>query len=317
MTFMRSFPRALAILITAAVLAACSAGSANKVVPSAVQDHRVTRASWIDPAAKRGALLYVSDEDAGTVFIYTYPGLKPAGSLSGFSTQAGMCVDPKSGNVWITDTLGSDIVEFAHGGTTPIETLGDGAGFADGCAVNPVDDDLAVANNTVGGDDPGDVVIYPGGSGTPATYYDRRVLLMYYPAYDPQGNLFVDAQWYGHGGRLRLDELTSGGKKLSNVPWHGPKITQPSNVQYAGGNLAVGDGSTGTIYQTSGGSVLGTTTLNNACYVNQFYIERSRVIAPSFCNSIGIVSVYNYPAGGDAVRSLTGFQFPYGVVVSR
>ncbi len=71
----------------------------------------------------------MSDEDAGTVLIYTYPGLKPAGSLSGFSTPAGMCVDPKSGNVWITDTLRSDVVEFAHGGTTPIQTLTDGDGI--------------------------------------------------------------------------------------------------------------------------------------------------------------------------------------------
>jgi len=316
MTIVRSFPQALTILIAAAALAACSARLTNQVVPAAAQAHRAARASWIDPAAKRGALLYVSDEDAGTVLVYTYPGLKPAGSLSGFSTPAGMCTD-KAGNVWITDTLGSDVVEFAHGGTTPIQTLGDGAGFADGCAVNPVDGDLAVANNTVGGDDPGDIVIYPGGSGTPAAYYDRHVFLMYFPAYDPEGNLFVDSSSFGHRGRFRLDELPSGGKKLVNVPWQGPKIARPANVQYAGGVLAVGDGVTGTIYQTSGGSVIGQTTLNNACGVNQYYIKRNRVIVPSFCNSTGVVSIYDYPAGGDAVKSLTGFQFPYGAVVSR
>ncbi len=64
--------------------------------------------------------------------------------------------------------------------------------------------------------------------------------------------------------------------------WQGPKIERPANVQYADGSLALGDGTTGTVYRTSGGSVTGKTTLNDACYVKQFYIERKSLIVPTF-----------------------------------
>jgi len=317
MTILRSFPRDLTILIAAAVVTACSGASTTQGIPAAGQAQRLARPSWIDPAAKNGALLYVSDSGAKTVLVYTYPGLQPAGTLTGFSSPAGLCVD-KSGNVWVTDTLKSDVVEFAHGGTTPIKTLTDGEGYVGACAVNPVNGDLAIVNNTVGGDDPGNVVIFPAGSGTPVTYSDRHVLVMDFAAYDPQGDLFVDAQWFGHHGRLRLDELPSGGKKLLNVHWQGPQIKRGSNVQYADGSLALGDGTTGTVYRTSGGSVTGKTTINGACYVEQFYIERKSLIVPTFCSdSSGEILIYDYPAGGNAVKTLTGFEFPFGVTVSR
>jgi hypothetical protein len=233
-----------------------------------------------------------------------------------------MCVDSKSRNVWVTVTLKSDVVEFAHGGTTPIETLTDGEGYVDGCAVSSVNGDLAIVNGTVGGDDPGNVVVFPRGSGTPATYSDRNAFLMYFPSYDPQGDLFVDASQYGRHERFRLDELLSGGKKLLNVPWQGPTIARPSNVQYADGNLAVGDANTGTIYQSSGGRIIGETTLNNPCYngqffMAQFYIERNKIVVPSLCKSVGQVFIYDYPAGGKAVKILSDAQFPYGAVVSR
>jgi len=318
MTILRSFQRDLTILIAATVLTACNSASTTPAVPAAAEAHRPVRPSWIDSAAKHGALLYISDLDASTVLVYTYPGLKPAGTLSGFSSPAGLCVDPRSGNVWVTDTLKSDVVEFAHGGTTPIKTLTDGEGYVGACAVNPLNGDVAIVNNTVGGDDPGNVVIFPAGSGTPVTYSDRHVLVMDFAAYDPQGNLFVDAQWYGHHGRLRLDELPSGAKKLINVPWEGPKIYRGSNVQYVDGSLAVGDGTTGTVYRTSGGSVTGKTIINGACYVEQFFIERKSLIVPTFCSdSSGEILIYDYPAGGNAVKSLTGFEFPFGVAVSR
>ena len=51
------------------------------------------------------ALLYVSDPDAGKVFVYSYPALKPAGMLTGINAPTGMCVDKTTGNVWITKTI--------------------------------------------------------------------------------------------------------------------------------------------------------------------------------------------------------------------
>jgi len=88
-------------------------------------------------------------------------------------------------------------------------------------------------------------------------------------------------------------------------------------VQYDGSNLAIGDEKRAIIYQVSGGTVVGTTTLRGACLVQQFFIDGAHVIVPTVCGSNGEVSIYNYPAGGAPIERLTGLKAPFGAVVSR
>jgi hypothetical protein len=83
--------------------------------------------SWMDPSAKAGALLYISDFNNSSVYVYSWPKLKAVGTLTGFTNPQGLCTD-KAQNVWISNTGGANLEEFAHGGTTPIATLSD-AGF--------------------------------------------------------------------------------------------------------------------------------------------------------------------------------------------
>ena len=104
--------------------------------------------SWMAPGAKGHTLLYVSNYDGNDVFVYTYPGGKLVGTLTGFYGPDGVCAD-KKGDVWIVNDYetnsGENIVEYKHGGTTPIATVYDPAYVPTNCSVNPINGDLAVA----------------------------------------------------------------------------------------------------------------------------------------------------------------------------
>ena len=57
--------------------------------------------------------------------------------------------------------------------------------------------------------------------------------------------------------------------------------------------------------------------LNNVCLINQYFIDGDKVIVPGYCNKSSSVSIYNYPAGGFPIKTITGFTFAYGAVISR
>src|ERR1700722_5038570 len=234
--------------LSAAVAAAILAGATVDASGTTAQirssgTHTSPVRARMSSNARRRALLYVSDSSAGTVFVYSYPGLRPMGAISSFDFPAGLCVDPQTGDFWVTDSTATTVYEFAHGGTEPIRTLQAGGDeYPDACAVNPTNGDLAAANVTFGGDDPGDVLIFKGGTGTPRTYQLRHAFDVDFLGYDNSGNLFVDTS---EGAGFRLDELRSGAKKFVHIPWKGPAIASPGGVQYDNGSLAVGDAEKG------------------------------------------------------------------------
>ena len=90
-------------------------------------------------------MLYASDSSADLVKVFSYPRGKLVGTLTGFQTPQGMCVD-KAGNVFITNSGAAQILKYAHGGTTPIATIADPGEHPIGCAISPVNGDLAATN---------------------------------------------------------------------------------------------------------------------------------------------------------------------------
>lgn len=305
--------------LAAQALIACSAASLapggqalSGIAPASVPG---VRSSWIDPRAKGAALLYVSDSNASTVFVYSYPQLRPVGQLTGFYLPAGLCVNRRNGNVWVTDTFKNKVFEYAHGGTTPIREVYDSGAYVRACAVNPKTGDLAVLTDAT--DDPSRVIIFKPGHSTSTTYSDyEHAYSMFFDAYDPSGNLFADGTHYVVG-HVTLEELAKGAGKLTNIPWNGPAIRYPSGAQYDGTYFAIGDERKHLIYQTNNGTVVSTTTLKGACLLQQFFVYEGLVVASSWCGSSGDVLIYRYPAGGHPVRSLSGFKEPFGVVMSR
>jgi hypothetical protein len=90
--------------------------------------------SWMLPQAESSnVLLYVAGEGTGDEYIYDYPSGKSVGVLTGLSGPEGGCVDAK-GDVYIAEFGNDSLVEFAHGGTKPINTYTPG-GEPMGCSV--------------------------------------------------------------------------------------------------------------------------------------------------------------------------------------
>jgi hypothetical protein len=274
------------------------------------------------PDAKNQDLLYVAN--VYTVSVYSYPRGKLVGRLKGFSAASGECVD-KEGDVFVTSEVGEKIVEYAHGGTTPIETLPAAAEHPLGCALDPTTGNLAVT--TFGNNSGGNVAIYSQGNGTPTTYTDPDILEYYLCGYDDNGNLFVDGlSPPNSGSHFVLAELPKGSGTFTNITLN-QHIALPGGVQWDGRYLAVADQDASAIYRfrisKGSGTKVHSTLLGSPAFdVFQFYIDGKTVIAPNDY-SIGSktgwnVLYYGYPAGGTPTKAITkAVREPRGVVISR
>jgi hypothetical protein len=264
--------------------------------------------SWMKPDLMSRTLLYVSDTSAHYVEVYTYPGLKYVGRLTGFAWPAGECAD-KAGNVWIADAGGA-MYEYAHGGTSPINTITQDMYIPSGCAIDPKTGDLAVANGNV------QVEIFPAGSNSPIAYRDFNFSQTTSLSYDRQDNLFVDG--LDTNGMFHYAELPAGGEAFTDITLNGFPIgnSSPGGVRWDGSYIVVSD-SQSTIYRTQGSNVVGTTSLQATC-VFGFYIVPSRaIIAPDQCSN-NLVGTYAYPAGGAPIKTIgSGLATPYDAVLSR
>ncbi len=309
-----------AVVVASATLAGCAAGGSSS--PSVPVDRAVgassSRAgSWMSPSAKQSDLLYVSDVSAGVVDVYSYPGGKRRGRLTGFDRPHGQCVD-KAGDVFVTDSGASQILEYAHGGTTPIATLSDSGNFPHGCAVDPKTGDLAVTNLPPDAGK-GNISIYRHAQGTAKNYVIANFAFYYFCGYDGSGNLFVDGT--DDRSDFLFAQLAVGTKKFTPVTLDQP-ITFPAGVQWDGTHLAVGDqvniSGPSEVYEFtmngSTGTKVGSTPLANSCDVLQFWIAGATVVVPNDCSPN--VMFFNYPAGGQSTKTIGSKLQPSGVAVS-
>jgi hypothetical protein len=318
-------------LAAAALLSACGSGATpnaaaplgpERVAQPATIAARVTHPvalqpdrspSWMDPAAAKGSLLYISDMVRGRVYAYAYPSGKRAGSLTGFYQPQGVCADG-NGNVWVVNTGTAQVIEYAHGGTAPIATLDDPNQNPVGCAIDPKNGNLAVSNLSDIRGGPGSISLYKKAQGTPKLYRSKAFQNLYFLGYDSAGNLFVDGIAV-HKGYFALGEMAHGSKTIATVRLSGPTIAFPGGVQSDGTNMAIGDQVGAVVYQISGTTVESSTPLEKACIVGQFVISGGKIVAPNLCTS-GNALFYNYPAGGSPTKTLKNLAFPIAATIS-
>jgi hypothetical protein len=306
---------ALGIAAAAAQLYGCSAGGSSALgIPRSVQSSDLRR-SWIAPDAKRHDLLYLGDEEADAVYVYSWPGLKLKGTLSGLDAPNGLCADA-AGDVFVTNEDKSQILEYAHGGTSPINTLSDSGEYPVGCSVDPSTGNLAVTNIDTLRGGTGDVAIYPDASGTPTTYTAPNFYYYFFCGYDSDGDLFVDGT--STGSTFEFAELPSGGTSFETIALDQP-IDFPGGVEWDGRYVAIGDQEQPYIYEFaisgSSGTKVGSTPLYDTDDVSQFSIARGRVITPDFLNNE--VQVFKYPAGGSAIKTIPNITTPIGSALSK
>jgi hypothetical protein len=276
------------------------------------------RRSWMTPDAKKKQLLYVSDSRNWDVAVYDYNTGKQVGLLStDLDYPQGMCVD-QHGNIWIANSGAYNLLEFAHGGTTPIATLDDNSYEPVSCSVNPKNGDLAVGNILYFREGlAGNVTVFEGAHGAGTLYSVDAIYAYYFVGYDNQGNLFFDGtdSKPGTNGKFKYAELPLGSSKAKPITLSGGSVSFPGNVQWDGREMTVGDQSNAVIYQTSGGRITGSTPLTGSSDVVQFFIEGKTVVGPDAGNAS--VEFFHYPAGGSAYETLTGLSEPVGAVISK
>lgn len=312
----------LACCAAAAMLAGCGGSAPPIGAPGAMTQSRAAAThadnggSWMAPDATKQDLLYVSDWGTGDVYAYSYPKGKLQGKLTGLM-PTGLCVD-KKGDVFVDNSR--EILEYAHGGTSPIATLDDSGGYPTVCSIDRVTGDLAVANR---GDKKG-ISIFTHARGRPTIYVDPKIEVVYFCGYDNHGNLYLDG--FGpRGSRFAFAELPHGSHAFTEITLD-QTIRWPGGVQWDGRYIAVADigienrGSVIYHFAINGdhGTKVGSTPLSSSREVLQFWIDPPNVIGPDNGGDYGsAVKFWAYPAGGAPKRSLQGFDSPWGATVSK
>lgn len=298
-----AFPgRPICLAVTLAMLAGCGGA-----VP------RASQATVSFETVRSHDLLYLADSE-NNVYVYSYPQLAHVQTLKGVK-PGGMCADG-AGNVFVTVFDAKSILEYAHGGKSPIAHLDDLGNRPTSCSVDPRTGNLAVVN---AGDDAG-ISIYTQARGTPAIY-TYHAFGFYYCGYDDAGNLYVD----GFGRGLRLLRLPYGSSKFVKITLDRP-IHWPGGVRWDGNDLVISDqginGNYSVLYrfaiQGNSGTTVGSTPLLASLEVPQFFIAGGVLIATDTGRESGnAFRIWEYPQGGTPLKTLSGFFSPAGVTVSQ
>jgi hypothetical protein len=310
----------------AAMLAGCGGNGSSSGTPATVAAvAQRAEHSWMAPSSSSQNLLYVTGA-CGGVCVFSYPDGTLVGELADSNSPLGECVD-KAGDVFVVDFGGENgvggIVEYAHGGTSPIATLSDPGYNPLACSIDPTTGNLAVTSDGQNGNT-GGVAIYVNAMGDSTDYVDPKIFYLGFCGYDDKGNLFVDGQ-YDHKGTFQFDELPKGSGNFKSIRLS-QKPSFPLDIQWAGKYVALADSNTVIYHVTvkgSRGNVVGTTVLNGPVsgIEEQFWIQGGTIVAPygtgSSPNELGF---WKYPTGGRLRKSIDGSEFDdaelFGTVVS-
>lgn len=196
--------------------------STSGVMPqSAVSEIYATHGkSWMKPGISGQDLIYATGGCDG-VCVFSYPQGELVGSLSTTGAVRGDCSD-SAGDVFITNDY--QVLEYAHGATSPSATLRVPGGQASGCAIDPTSGNLAVVIN----DGDKNIAIYSDAQGTPTLYSSRLTSVAC--GYDNAANLFVSG--VGQSANA-VSELRNGTSEFSVLSVSGD-LGNPGQVQWDG-----------------------------------------------------------------------------------
>jgi hypothetical protein len=240
---------ALAVLTAAVLLSACSGSGGSQssgVTPSSGVDsvhqpsdtfvglkwmgdvHPDHHKSWVardETSAAR--LVFASDVGTNDVYIFALPDFTLKGTLTGFNKPQGECSDQK-GHVYIANTDSSQVLEYSRQGIL-INTYADTYGYPVGCAINPINGNLAVTN-IHGFDGAGQVLIYTSPTSPPTVLTDPVQYYYFFDGYDPEGDLWVDGK--DAKGAYMVSDCGVSGSTCTKIKLRDGRIHSPGTVQF-------------------------------------------------------------------------------------
>lgn len=312
--------RTLAALAAGVLLSSCAMPAASlspdqSVISSAVNSS--AQGVPISSDAWMVSLLYVGGDKE--TYIFKYPGGKPLGSIP--IGSFGMCSDAK-GDVFLTRV--SAIFEFPHGGTTPV-AIYNAPGTVYSCAVDPTTQNFAAVVFCLSGCGDSIAVYQQNPQAPPQTFHDAKLHSMLYCGYDAAGNLYVDG--YDKDGKFMISELPAGAQSFTNITFQ-ENIAAAGQIQWDGTYMTVETRFQPKIYQLkfshSEGKVVSSTRLTGVGgRSSQSWIQGKTVIVPTGPGNKRpkVIGMWEYPQGGEEIRSLGGFIPPErqidGVTVSK
>jgi hypothetical protein len=304
-------------------------GSTGLVAPNVRPDRHK---SWVSPDVKKAPrLLFISDIDTNDVYIFTMPGMKLQGTLTGFDGPQGMCSD-RRGNIWVNNTQSAEIQQYSRNGKL-LKTIDDSGYYPIGCAVNMKNGDLAVTNIRTTSGESGNVTVYSGDS-DPQTLANPDQTEYYFPAYDTRGNLYVNGRG-GNSNDIMISECRSGSSSCSTLTVSGVTLNVPGGLNWnkRTGHLVVDDPKCNNVWGSclysmsisgSTATLTGTTSLHDAngggCDVDQGVFAPSDKYFAGGCiaqgSSPAAVARWKFPAGSNPTHSSPSVEYPVGAAIS-
>ncbi len=295
----RGLAQVLSSNLAAALLAGCGSwqgGPPDAATISAPQSLPASR-SGVKQSASRGDLVYLAVYPE--VLVYSYPGGKHVGTLTGVKHPVALCADI-SGNVWVIESDShsqSKLLKYAHDGSKPIASLRlDDR--ADACSVDPGTGNLAVGTLN------SNVAVWANGQGSPTLYSTRAFFKEVRTiSYDGEGDLYMRSFASGESGAW----LPKGGSTV--MQFH---ITKLGSYGWDGRYFVIGpaNGYTEplTIYKLHGGrgKVAGNVSLKScaAGYESSFSIAGSELAVSCGIDETSSLNYYKYPKGGNPIKTV-------------
>ncbi len=275
--------------------------------------HPDLRKSWISPDVQRAPrLLFVSDTATDDVDIFTMPDMALKGTITGFNQPQGECSD-KHGNIYVANTQETQVDEYSRIGTL-LNTYPDKSGYPVGCAVNPLNGDLAVANvSSFSG--LGHVLLFTSPSSRPTMLINPAQVSYFFLGYDIHGDLWVD----GRDKQKNYIVSSCGGFVCRTIDLTGGKIYFPGAVQWDQKEYSwvlfdqrCGNTTAACSYWVSGTGVLGQAT-NYQNYSGGAVCDLIQGVVAAYGKRYTAGSDYEYtgcPNAGNS--SVNRWQYPTG-----
>jgi hypothetical protein len=285
----------------------------NRVVTPDLSD------GFADPDAAKKAAVIVSDSGTNDVYVYTTAG-KLTATITGFNEPQGMGGDA-AGDVYVADTGNSNILVYPNTYKKVKATLTDPGQYPVGVDVS-VAGVVGVTNIISTSDGAGSVSFYAKGATSPCvTVANSNWGRVYFGAFDKAGNFYIDGE--SSGGAV-LAGVVKGGCKAKAIT----TLTTSNAISFPGGvavsptgKIVIDDQSGAAIYTYNPPvkNSLGTPTTTPLTGVSDpVTFAFTKTATDLWTADAGLASSqeFKYPAGGSAIKSITGLTEPIGVVVT-